>query len=91
MARVLRRAGASAILRPMHSEAIRVVNGLPALLARRGMSWGELARRTLLPPRLLARLRGPAANPRLVIAERVAAAVGASVEELWTVSPARGR
>jgi hypothetical protein len=87
MARVLPRACASVILAAMHSESVRVVNGLPALLARRGMSWGELARRTLLPPRLLARLRAPAANPRLVVAERVAAAVGASVEELWAVVP----
>jgi hypothetical protein len=91
MTRALPRVGGSAILRFMHSETIRVANGLPALLARRGMSWGELARRTLLPPRLLARLRAPAANPRLVVAERVAAAVGASVEELWAVVPRRGR
>ena len=91
MTRALRRAGGSAIFPLMHSDASRIVNGLPALLARRGMSWGELARRTLLPPRLLARLRAPAANPRLVVAERVAAAVGASVEELWDVVPRRGR
>jgi hypothetical protein len=60
-----------------------VVNRLPLLLARRGMSWGELARRTLLAPRLLARLRAPAANPRLVVAERIAAALDLPVEALW--------
>jgi len=67
----------------------RVVNHLPALLARRAMSWGELGRRTLLPARLLARLRAPDANPRLAVAERVAAALGVPVEALWT--PVRGR
>jgi len=66
------------------------VNQLPDLLARRGMSWGELARRTLLPARLLVRLRGPAANPRLAVAERVAAALGVPVEEVWTIRT-RGR
>jgi len=91
MARALRRAGGSAILRPMHTETIRIVNGLPALLARRGLSWGQLARRTLLPAPLIARLRAPGANPRLAVAERVAAAVGVSVEELWRVVPGRSR
>ena len=91
MARALPRASGSDILPPMHTETIRVVNGLPALLARRGLSWGELARRTLLPAPLIARLRAPGANPRLAVAERVAAAVGASVEELWTVVPERRR
>jgi hypothetical protein len=62
-----------------------VSNHLPAHLDRLGISWGELARRTLLAPRLLARLRTPHANPRLVIAERVAAALGVPVERLWTV------
>jgi transcriptional regulator with XRE-family HTH domain len=67
-----------------------VVNRLPALLERRGMSWSELARRTLLPQPLLARLRAPRANPRLAVAERVAAALGVPVEELWTFPPGRG-
>jgi len=60
-----------------------VVNRLPILLGRYGMSWGELERRTLLPPRLLARLRAPGANPRLVVAERIAAALGVPVEAVW--------
>jgi len=60
-----------------------VVNHLPALLEREGLSWGELERRTLLPPRLLARLRTPAANPRLVVAERIAVALGLPVEAIW--------
>ncbi len=61
----------------------KVVNRLPLLLARRGMSWGELERRTLLPPRLLARLRTPTANPRLVVAERIAATLDLPVEAVW--------
>ena len=69
--------------------AIRVVNRLPALLARRGVSWGELARRTLLPVRLLARLRDRDANPRLVVAERVAAALGVPVEAVWVLAESR--
>jgi DNA-binding phage protein len=62
-----------------------VTNRLPAALARRPMTWGELARRTLLPGRLLARLRAPDANPRLAVAERVAAALGVRVEDLWVL------
>ncbi len=65
-----------------------VVNQLPAELRRRGMSWGELSRRTLLPARLLARLRAPGVNPRLVVAERIAAALDLPVERLWKL-PAR--
>jgi len=72
------------------AAASPVVNRLPALLERRGMSWSELARRTLLPQPLLARLRAPTANPRLAVAERVAAALGLPVEQLWTLSAARG-
>jgi hypothetical protein len=64
-----------------------VRNALPAVLARRGVTWGELARRTLLPHRLLARLRAPDANPRLAVAERVAAALDLPVESLWTLVP----
>ena len=50
-----------------------MTNRLPDVLGRRGMSWGRLARRTLLPARLVARPRAPHANPRLAVAERVAA------------------
>src|SRR5262249_26013030 len=67
----------------------RIVNLLPATLDDLGWTWGELARRTLLPPRLLARLRGPAANPRLAVGERVAAALGMQVEDLWQLAPRR--
>jgi hypothetical protein len=63
--------------------AVRIENHLPAALARRGMPWGELARRTLFPARLLARLRAPDANPRLAVAERIAATLGVPVEALW--------
>jgi len=71
-----------------------VVNRLPALLRHRSISWGELARRTLLPPRLLARLHASAANPQLGVAYRVAAALGVSVEHIWTLGrrpPRRAR
>jgi predicted transcriptional regulator len=61
----------------------RVVNQLPTVLVRLGVSWGELSRRTLLPLPLLSRLRASDANPRLAIAERVAAALGVPVERLW--------
>jgi len=67
------------------------VNRVPRLLARRGIPWGELARRTLLPGAVVARLRAPDANPRLVVAERVAAALGVPVEALWTLAARRKR
>jgi DNA-binding phage protein len=69
----------------------QVVNHLPGLLRRRAMSWGELARRSLLPAGLLIRLRTPDANPRLAVAERVAAALGMRVEDLWRLPPRRRR
>ncbi len=75
----------------MRSASPRVVNRLPALLARHGVTWGELGRRTFLPPRLLARLRVPAANPRLAVAERVAAVLALPVETLWQLAPPRRR
>jgi hypothetical protein len=68
-----------------------VRNHLPAVLRRRGISWGELGRRTLLTTPLLGRLRAPSANPRLAVAERVAAALGVPVERLWTLVPPRDR
>ena len=71
--------------------AATVVNRVPRLLARRGIPWGELARRTLLPGAVVARLRAPDANPRLVVAERVAAALGVPVEALWTLAARRKR
>ena len=66
-----------------------VVNHLPRVLRHRGMSWGELSRRTLIPQRLLARLRAPGGNPRLVIAERIAAALDLPVERLWKLPSRR--
>jgi transcriptional regulator with XRE-family HTH domain len=60
-----------------------VENRLPEILRRRGVSWGQLARRTFLPARLLARLRDAHANPRLAVAERVAAALGVPIETIW--------
>jgi hypothetical protein len=53
------------------------------------VSWGELARRTLLPAGYLLRLRSPTANPRLAVAERVAAALGVPVETIWRLAPGR--
>ncbi|HJQ84504.1 MAG TPA: helix-turn-helix domain-containing protein [Candidatus Binatia bacterium] len=70
----------------MGRPAPRVVNRLPAHLDAHGMTWGELARRTLLPARLLARLRASDANPRLAVAERIATALGVPVETLWTLA-----
>ena len=64
---------------------LRVRNALPDLLHARGISWTELARRTLLPPRLLRRLRTPGANPYLAVAERVAAALEVRVEDVWAL------
>ena len=64
-----------------------VVSRLPAVLARHGITWNELARRTLLPARLVVRLRAPDANPRLAVAERVAAALGVPVERIWSLRP----
>jgi len=60
-----------------------VVNRLPRLLRQRGISWTELGRRTLLPAGPLARLRAADANPRLVVAARVAAVLDLPVESVW--------
>jgi hypothetical protein len=62
----------------------RLRSRLPALLEAHGVSWGELGRRTLLSRRVLAPLRAPTANPPLAVAERVAAALGLRVEDVWT-------
>jgi hypothetical protein len=64
-----------------------VENRLPVLLAAHGIPWSELGRRTLLPQRQLGRLRAPAANPHLAVAERVAAALGVAVEDIWRPVP----
>ena len=69
--------------RPSHAVESR----LDVLLAARGIPWSELGRRTLLPPRQVTRLRAPGANPRLAVAERVAAALGVTVEEAWQLVP----
>jgi transcriptional regulator with XRE-family HTH domain len=66
-----------------------VVNRLPEVLRSRGLSWGELSRRTFLSPRLIERLRRPSANPRLIVAERVARAIGVPLEQLWELAPRR--
>jgi transcriptional regulator with XRE-family HTH domain len=60
-----------------------VSNRLPRLLRQRGLTWTELARRTLLSRGHMARLRARDANPRLVVAERVCAALAVPVEEFW--------
>jgi hypothetical protein len=69
---------------PRHRTSPVVRNHLPALLRQRGMTWGEFGRRTLLPRRLLVRLRTPHANPRLAVAERVATTLGVPIEEIWS-------
>ncbi len=63
----------------------RIRNGVPSRLRTLGISWTELARRTLLPSRVVRRLRAPDANPQLAVAERVAAALEMAVEDLWTL------
>lgn len=70
-------------------RAPAVTNHLPAMLRRQGVSWGELGRRTFLPGRVLVRLRVPGANPRLAVAERVAAALGVPVERLFRLRAGR--
>jgi len=67
----------------------RVRNRLPALLASRDVSIGELARRTFLSPRVLARLRSPQANPALRIAERIATALDLPVEAVFCLASPR--
>jgi hypothetical protein len=66
-------------------------NHLPRLLRERGITWGELGRRTLIPPARLRRLRAPDANPRLAVAERVAAALDLPLETLWRLKRPRRR
>jgi transcriptional regulator with XRE-family HTH domain len=60
-----------------------VANRLPRLLRQRGITWTELARRTLLSRGHMARLRAHDANPRLAVAQRVAAALDVPVEAVW--------
>jgi transcriptional regulator with XRE-family HTH domain len=60
-----------------------VTNCLPRLLRQRGLTWTELARRTLLSRGHMARLHAHDANPRLVVAERVCAALDVPVEAVW--------
>jgi len=71
----------------MHRASRVVENRLDPLLAARGIPWRELGRRTLLPARQIARLRTPGANPRLAVAERVAAALGVTIEDAWQLLP----
>jgi transcriptional regulator with XRE-family HTH domain len=66
-------------------------NRLPGLLRQRGITWGELARRTLLPAARLRRLAAAHANPRLAVAERVAAALDLPLEAVWTLGRRRRR
>jgi len=60
-----------------------VVNRLPRLLRQRGLTWTELSRRTLLSRGHMARLRAVDANPRLAVAQRIAAALDLPVESVW--------
>jgi hypothetical protein len=66
-------------------------NHLPRLLGERGITWGELARRTLVPAARLRRLGAAHANPRLGVAERVAAALDLPLEAVWTLGRRRRR
>jgi transcriptional regulator with XRE-family HTH domain len=74
----------------MPRRAPPVRNRLAELLRRHGVSQGELARRTFLSVRLLARLRARDANPGLATAERIAAALAVPVERIWWLPSRRG-
>jgi transcriptional regulator with XRE-family HTH domain len=63
-----------------------VTNRLPLLLRQRDVTWTELARRTLLSRGQLTRLRVRDANPRLAVAQRVAAALDVPVESVWRLT-----
>ena len=67
----------------------RVHNRLPALLDDIGVPLGELARRTMLPARVLVRLRSPHANPSLRVAERIARALEVHIEAIFSLSARR--
>ena len=62
-----------------------VHNRLSVVLARLEVPLGDLARRTLLPPRVLARLRSPHANPPLLVADRIARALDVRVETIFSL------
>jgi transcriptional regulator with XRE-family HTH domain len=68
-----------------------VHNRLAAVLARLDVPLGELARRTMLPPRVLARLRSPQANPPLRVAARIARALGVRVEAIFSLAEGTAR
>jgi transcriptional regulator with XRE-family HTH domain len=69
--------------------ARRVHNRLTSVLARLDVPLGELARRTMLPPRVVARLRSPRADPPLAVAARVARALDVRVETIFSLGPRR--
>ena len=66
-----------------------VHNRLAAVLVRLDVPLGELARRTMLPARVLARLRSPHANPPLAVAQRVARALDIRVEMIFRLRKRR--
>jgi transcriptional regulator with XRE-family HTH domain len=66
-----------------------VHNRLLGVLARLDVPLGELARRTMLPPRILARLRSARANPPLRVAERIAEALDVRVETVFHLTAPR--
>ena len=69
-----------------HPSPPAVISRLPGLLRRRGITWTELGRRTRLTRAQLARLGDRHANPRLAVADRVAAALGMPVESIWRLA-----
>ena len=68
---------------PLAGVSRTIHNRLPAILARLDVPLGELARRTMLPARVLARLRSPRANPPFRVAQRIACALDVRVEEIF--------
>jgi len=85
-------AGLGSAPRPAHGSPMRVTvapravrNQLAAVLGRLGVPLGELARRTLLPARVVARLRSSHANPPLSVAARIAGALDVRIESIFSL------
>ena len=66
-----------------HTSPPAVISRLPRLLRQRGMTWAELGRRAQLTRTQLARLGDQHANPRLLVADRIARALELPVESIW--------
>ena len=72
-----------------HTSPPAVISRLPRLLRQRGMTWAELGRRAQLTRTQLARLGDQHANPRLLVADRIARALELPVESIWQLGGTR--